>query len=69
MLVFQFRREGVGEQAVLRPRLGVLMSQEGFSVEASALLDSGADHSILPAFVANLLKLKRLCLLVNKNEG
>lgn len=59
MLVFDFRKEIVGDEVILRPRLTVHLTTDRSIVATAALLDSGADRTIVPDFVADVLELQK----------
>ena len=59
MLIFQFNKEYVGEEIVYRPRIPVRLTKSGITIEVFALIDSGADRTVIPAAWADALKLEK----------
>ena len=59
MLVFRFRTEFAGTEKVNRPRLKVCINTQKDTVIAFALLDSGADRTIIPESLARVLSLRK----------
>ncbi len=59
MLAFNFRDEIAGNTVIKRPRLTLRISGDDADLEFYALLDSGADTSIIPLEFANILGLKK----------
>lgn len=59
MLIFNFRKEFINGAIVFRPRLNVRFKAPHATIEVFALLDSGADRSIVPEAFAELLHLKK----------
>ncbi len=59
MLVFKFHKEIVDSELTSRPRLNVRFTNNNNSIEVFALLDSGADRTVLPKTFAKILGLKK----------
>lgn len=59
MLVFRFHKELAGSEVVHRPRIRVHLPFKEAFIEVFALLDSGADRTIIPEKLAQILKLQK----------
>lgn len=60
MLVFNFRNETAGREVIPRPRLTVQLATDTAMVTTgSALLDSGADRTVVPDYIADVMNLKK----------
>lgn len=58
MLVYEFAKEKVNGQIVHRPKVPIWLKHKGERMRFFALLDSGADTTVIPEPVAKFLKLK-----------
>lgn len=59
MLIFKFHKEFAGKDLVYRPRINIKFSTDKASLEIFALIDSGADRTVIPEAFANILKLEK----------
>ncbi len=59
MLSFRFHKEFAGREVVYRPRIAMRFLSSQTAIEAFALLDSGADRTVIPQVFAELLGLFR----------
>ena len=59
MLTFHYREESANGEMILRPRLAMCINGDILSASGSALLDSGADRSIIPSYVAEVIGLEK----------
>jgi len=57
MLQFRFNPEKAGNKVILRPRITTQVKTDTIELEIFALLDSGADRTIIPMHLAEILKL------------
>ena len=58
VLVYRFKKEKVGKNYVSRPKIPIRLSWKGENLNAIALIDSGADITIVPPEIAEMLKLE-----------
>lgn len=59
MLIFRFSKEIIGNEIIYRPRLNIRLTNSDNYIEVFALLDSGADRTVIPITFAKILRLKK----------
>ena len=58
VLIYRFKKEKVGKSYVSRPKIPIRLSWKDENLNAIALIDSGADITIVPPEIAEMLKLE-----------
>lgn len=69
MLIFNFRKELADKEIILRPRLTIRLTKDKIKITISALLDSGADRTVIPKFIAEALQLKQGAIIKSSGIG